>query len=744
MNDLNFNTIKTNCRSAISLKKNIKILKYFNNNHFNNVNTFFSQIDKKKNNNNILISNLLNTSKKLVKNNLSYKSYTDLPKSFRYNYPYKPARIRCNLSANARSNSKKSLLSSYGTFNSPNKINEINISKRVFPEEKKYKLHLKNFNFFNNNVNEAIFYDFIDGYNINSDIKIKYNNYILNHPMDNDSEINIFQLFDILQNYKIDNDINFFNDKNTNKVNKFKLKNNLSVKLKITSLKILFYKVKEKKANNFCNKDYSFDNIYNNNSKAKNKNISFNTKLKFPFDFLPFFYGINTIDFLNYIIAFIDYDYSKNNFNIDYKKLIKYYKYYKKNNSFFGENSYYQKLFNKNKEFYIYNWDVKNRNKTIHYIIKIVLPQIKISISFDKKTTSKFFYSIETNRILYLVKEKFKLWDFYILKFFSEFKLFRQEVNRIICDKLSYEMKNNNIDNRKKKFNFNKINTKLNTLIYNENNYEFFFSRNINDKKEGYLFQIQIPKIHINYQLQNYFIDKFFDLDIKRMYRINKLRKSFQIEDLIKYSMVIVDQKYKNQKKRNSSLFDNNGCRRVLKRSSTFKTQNSSKRLNLKTVSSRASVKNVNNSNIFNNRTLKGNKIQSPLKNINNENFNKDIQLNLDKYIFNFDDDILKFIKPFEEEKNNNIINNDANNKSDYILNKKQMIKDNSTRNIVQVNKNKINVEIGKIKLVCTSNELKEKVYFFSEKESEYLLDNPIYIWENYIESNFDEFANVK
>ena len=675
---------------------------------------------------------------------MSYKSYTDLPKSFRYNYPYKPARIRCNLSANARSNSKKSLLSSYGTFNSPNKINEINISKRVFPEEKKYKLHLKNFNFFNNNVNEAIFYDFIDGYNINSDIKIKYNNYILNHPMDNDSEINIFQLFDILQNYKIDNDINFFNDKNTNKVNKFKLKNNLSVKLKITSLKILFYKVKEKKANNFCNKDYSFDNIYNNNSKAKNKNISFNTKLKFPFDFLPFFYGINTIDFLNYIIAFIDYDYSKNNFNIDYKKLIKYYKYYKKNNSFFGENSYYQKLFNKNKEFYIYNWDVKNRNKTIHYIIKIVLPQIKISISFDKKTTSKFFYSIETNRILYLVKEKFKLWDFYILKFFSEFKLFRQEVNRIICDKLSYEMKNNNIDNRKKKFNFNKINTKLNTLIYNENNYEFFFSRNINDKKEGYLFQIQIPKIHINYQLQNYFIDKFFDLDIKRMYRINKLRKSFQIEDLIKYSMVIVDQKYKNQKKRNSSLFDNNGCRRVLKRSSTFKTQNSSKRLNLKTVSSRASVKNVNNSNIFNNRTLKGNKIQSPLKNINNENFNKDIQLNLDKYIFNFDDDILKFIKPFEEEKNNNIINNDANNKSDYILNKKQMIKDNSTRNIVQVNKNKINVEIGKIKLVCTSNELKEKVYFFSEKESEYLLDNPIYIWENYIESNFDEFANVK
>ena len=742
MNDLNSNPIKTNCRSAISLKKNIKILKYFNNNHFGNVNTFFSQIDKKKNNNNILISNLLNTSKKLVKNNLSYKSYTNLPKSFRYNYPYKPTHIRCNYSANARSNSKKSLLSSYRTLNFPNKPNEINSSKKVLLEERKFKLNLKNFNFFNNNVNETIFFDFIDGYNINSDIKKKYNNYILNHPMDNDNEINIFQLFDILQNYKIDNDINVFNDKNTNKVNKFKLKNNLSVKLKITSLKLLFYKVKQNKKNNFSNKDYSFDNINNNNLKEKNKNISINTKLKFPFGFLPFFYGINNIDFLNYIISFIEYDYSKNNFNIDYKKLIKYYKYYKNNNSFFGENSYYQKLYNKNKEFYIYNWDVKNRNKTFHYIIKIVLPQIKISISFDKKTTSKFFYSIETNRILYFVKEKFELWDFYILKFFSEFKLFRQEVNRIICDKLSYEMKNNNIENRKKKFNFNKINTKLNTLLYNENSYEFFFSRNINDKKEGYLFQIQIPRIHINYQLQNYFIDKYFDLDMKRMYQINKLRKSFQIEDLIKYSMVIVDQKYKNQKKRNSSLFDNNGCLRILKRSSTFKTQNSSKRLNLKTVSSRDSIKNINNSNIFNNKTLKGKKIQSSIKNISNENFNKDIQLNLDKYIFNFDDDILKFIKPFEEEKNNNF-NNDTNNKPDCILNKKKMIKDNN-RNIVQVNKNKINVEIGKIKLVCTSNELKEKVYYFSEKESEYLLDNPIYIWENYIESNFEEFENVK
>ena len=205
--------------------------------------------------------------------------------------------------------------------------------------------------------------------------------------------------------------------------------------------------------------------------------------------------------------------------------------------------------------------------------------------------------------------------------------------------------------------------------------------------------------------------------------------------------MVIVDQKFQIPKKRKSSIFESNGCRRSIKRASTFKNHSSSQKLNIKKVSTRVSV---NNSNFLGNKmSLKGNKNQSSLRYLNNEN-TKDITLNLDKYIFNFDDDILKFIKPFEEEKNNNIINGDTI-KSDYAQKKRRMNRDNSiisNRSVIQMNKKKFNVEIGKIKLVWNTHDLKENEYYFEEKESEYLLDNPINVWENYIENKLDEFKS--
>ena len=60
----------------------------------------------------------------------------------------------------------------------------------------------------------------------------------------------------------------------------------------------------------------------------------------------------------------------------------------------------------------------------------------------------------------------------------------------------------------------------------------------------------------------------------------------------------------------------------------------------------------------------------------------------------------------------------------------------------MQANKNVLNVEIGKIKLFWTCNDLKEYEYFFEEKESSYLMDNPTYIWEKYIENNLKEYIN--
>ena len=768
MKVLNSYSSKNKLKSAGEIKNDVRILKYFKKT-YNSENSLFPKVEVRKNNNS-LISNLLNTSKKLVKNNSKYKSCTELPKSFQHYYPYKPIKSRNeSLSVKNYISSTTSFISSYNSINS-------NKSKKntIFPRESKFKLNLKRFNFVNYNVNEDIFFDFIDEYHNKSKLKEKYNNYLLNHPIENDSEINIFQLFDMLQNFKIDyNDNNYFNENSSSKINKFKLKNNLSIKIKISSLNILFYKIKHTKKNLLNNKDYLFDN---SNNKYKNKNNSI-TKLKFPFGFLPFFYGINNIDFLKFLIGIIDYDYTKNIFYIDFKKFIKNYRLYTKEQSFYGETSYFQTFLDKNKEYFEYDWDVKNKNNknTNHYIMKIILPQIKIGVYFENKNIAKFYHSINTYKMIYLIKEKFKLWDFHILKFFSEFKLFRQEINRIICDKLSYGIRdislleenktniNNNInDNKKlyykKKFNFNKLNAKTKILGQNENSFEFFFSQNINEKNEGYFFQFQIPKIHIIYQDANFLIDKFFDLDIKRMSQINKLRKSFQIEDIIKYSMVVVDEKNKLPIKRKSSFFENNGYRRSIKRSSTLKSE-SFQRLNLKTVSCKPSVN--NNSNNMSSSKIKILKINrninsSTLKKFHSEEARKDIKLNLDKYIFNFDDDILKFIKPLEEGKNEKSEKKVKNNylkdkiiKYSNEINKRKITKEKSiisTKksliNGIQNNKNKLNVEIGKIKLLWTCNDLKEYEYYFEEKESSFLLDNPTYIWEKYIESNLKDYIN--
>ena len=758
MNGYSYTSL-SNIKSTISLKNNIKIMKYFNNNNNKytcNSRTLFDNIFNKRKNNNLMISNLLNSSKKLVKNNSYYKSYTNLPKAFRYNYPYKPPRVNSNTSTIHNPQSKKDSISAYTSLE--NNLNKIQSCKREISRKNLFKMHLKNFNFNNNNVNEAIFYDFIEGHNINSNHKEKYNNYLLNHPMDNDNELNIFQLFEMLKSFKVDyNDNNFFNDKSTYKINKFKLKNNISVKIKISSLNIKFYKVKQKKKFLFNGKEFSFDDL-NNNIKSKNKKFLINTKLKLPFGFLPFFYGLNIAEFLRFLITIIDYDYTKNIFFIDNIKFIKNYKLFEKVNSFFGDNSFYQKYYDKEKEYFMYDWDVKNKNETLHYIMKIILPQIKISLGYENKTICQFFYSVRINRIIYLIREKFKLWDFHILKYFSEFKIFRQEVNRTISDTLSDEVKrftfynnkdrinniNKNLINQnknmfKKKYNFNKSTTKMTKIIQNKNSFEFFFSRNINAKSEGYFFQILVPKIHVKYYFQSYLIEKFFDLDIKRMSRINKLRKCFSVEDLIKYSMVIIDQKNDVPKER-KSIFEHQG-RRSIKRAATYKNFCCSQKLNLNNASIRTSLTNLNNPIFANNRnkSIRGSNYISSIKNMSNEAYNnKDIKLNLDKYIFNFDDDILKYIKPLAEKKKE---------ENKKIENKRKIIKvkeniNVTRRNSIQIDKNKLNVELGKIKLIWNTNDSKENVYFFKEIESEYLLENPIFLWEKYIENNFEEFKS--
>ena len=55
-------------------------------------------------------------------------------------------------------------------------------------------------------------------------------------------------------------------------------------------------------------------------------------------------------------------------------------------------------------------------------------------------------------------------------------------------------------------------------------------------------------------------------------------------------------------------------------------------------------------------------------------------------------------------------------------------------------NKNKnLNIEFGKMKLIWTEKNLEDYEYIFEEKENQYLLDNPSFIWREYIQDRIDK-----
>ena len=383
--------------------------------------------------------------------------------------------------------------------------------------------------------------------------------------------------------------------------------------------------------------------------------------------------------------------------------------------------------------------------------------------NWRKKIFFNFFYSLEVYKMLHLIRDNFRLWDFFVLKFFSDYKMFRLEINRIMSNKSAlinkynnnrfklfnkYDFINNNI--KKKSINFNKINNILkdNTI----NNLQFFYSRNNNPssvsalKSETFFFEIEIPKIHINYNYnKDNSVDKYFDLSMKKLLQINKLKKCFELEDLVKFSMSIVD---KNEKKlklvRKFSFFENNKYRRA-KKSTTISSSVKEIRSNIKYNSFRIQqFNNERNASPSKKRTSIFRKQAEPEK----QEPKKDIKLNLDKYIFNFDEDILKFIKPNENRKNE-IINKNFNKfknikiirtVSHKFKNRKVLTPVNAEKN---ENSKNLNIEFGKMKLVWTEQDLNDYEYILKEKEHQYLLDNPIYIWREYIENRIDKFKDI-
>ena len=605
--------------------------------------------------------------------------------------------------------------------------NSVPISQKI-SSKKLIKKENENFFNFNNNkniINSHIFKNLLDNFNNNINIIHKYNEYKEKYFVDRDNDNN--------KNYltRLFNETNFnknnINDNNNNvKKNKFQIYD-FNINIKLSSLTLYFYEISKISKPKYNSQNYSikYDSYHFDSDYDTKKIIS---KIRFPFEFLGFFYGINFEDFLKFILFVIEYDYEKNIFFIK-SNLSDKVDYYKRTHDFFNNQSYFETFKGKKtKEYFKYHWDIKlpkTDNKNI--IMKIALPQMNIDLK-NENSKIKFHSCVDVKRMGYFLRENFKEWDFYILNYFLEYKIFRYYINKNLCDKYTLfsdptRNKNNN-KNENLVFNLNNNLVILNSKnIDNNNTYSFFFSQIVSNDKENYLFNIKIPQIYVTYNQPNNNLNKIFELDIKRMSQLNKLRKSFHLKNLINFGLIYI--------KENKKDIQNKKTTRKNLTVKLSNKNNSKRKLFLK----KPSVKGVN--------------MEKRAKNSIKEDtvFGiKDIKLNLDKYIFNFDEDLLKFIKveknntqeKIETTKQNSDKYNTIFNSSNFDNNIK-IINNKNLNNIIDENQ-KLKIEIGTVELNLTNQNGEEKNIIFDKNESEKLLDLPLLKWRFYIENNFSNY----
>ena len=264
-----------------------------------------------------------------------------------------------------------------------------------------------------------------------------------------------------------------------------------------------------------------------------------NTKIKFPFNSLPFFYGINFENFKLFFYSVIDFNYKKNIFKLNQIKFNNVF------NSTLANNKLYDKdclLLNYNKiPNFDFDWIINKDNIIKKFQLKIIMPKIKVRFKYLNNTKTSIIKSLDTTHMSYLVLEKFKDWDLFLLNSFCIIKEFRKRINQ----SLSYNpiMSDENI-----KLDLDEQNLKLNKL--KENQFSFIFFMTLFDELGGknYYFQINCPKIQINYVIDGIKpYEKIFDLKIKEAIQLNKMRKSFWPEDMINRCLVIEEKQTKEK-----------------------------------------------------------------------------------------------------------------------------------------------------------------------------------------------------
>jgi hypothetical protein len=282
----------------------------------------------------------------------------------------------------------------------------------------------------------------------------------------------------------------------------------------------------------------------NSSSLNANKENSNEIKIDLPFTIIPFFYFTNMHNFklvISQIIKFND-DFTSAKIDLDaVPKIMK---------------KFEEKILNGGVYHQDSNFIIKNLNlellsidivtTTNIYEMKITLPSISLTIEnhFNYGTKKIIFNKlIDKQLMLFLINKNFLKWDFYLINYFSRFKLFRENV---------LHFSNNTYDNGKNKkiVNLDILINNTSSFITNSTESQKTVLSKTNCYEAIYLFVCESESIET--QLRMYLNIKPHEVKItlpngqafnygfnfKQMISLEKLKSFCNIEDFLKRCFV--------------------------------------------------------------------------------------------------------------------------------------------------------------------------------------------------------------
>ena len=389
-----------------------------------------------------------------------------------------------------------------------------------------------------NAINSKTFLNYIDKFNNMDGVIHKYITYKEKYFVNKNKDGNK-SLLEEYMNKNIDNDniIEPFNEPVFKKENIFKIKNT-EVKLRCDSIILYFYEEETK------------------------KKIS---KIKFPFECIPFFYGIDFDSFKLFIFSVIGYDYKINQFKLNISKFNQAYNNYLVEKKLYNEDCYLLN-YSQNSSFK-YDWIVQSEKNTKKYKLKIQMPKMKVRFKYFNNIKTTLIKSLDSTRMSYLILENFKDWDLFLLNSFCIIKQFRKTINQALSYSLLLNKKN-------LKFDLDDPKIKLNKNNYSTFSSVFFITFQKETLGKNIYFEINTPKIKVNYKSDNVeSYEKIYNLNIKEAIQLNKMRKSFWPEDMINRCLSVREEskKVETTLELDQKIFDfDNDLLKYIKRQDNF------------------------------------------------------------------------------------------------------------------------------------------------------------------------------